>query len=148
MKKMKCTEVSLKLSPYQDNELGEETRAAVEEHLFLCSHCRKELESLERIAADISSLEEIGPLLNFNASVMSSVKEHEERRYSGKLGFVYSFVFTLFFIVGILIEPFSHSTPPKPEMGRELSSVLLDGQKFTSGDLQNSVVLQLVGREK
>jgi len=145
VKKMDCGEVSGKLSPYQDNELGAEERAGIEEHLFVCEECRKELEELTLITTDISSLESIEPLLNFDAKVMSMVKGYEEKKYSAKLAFAYSFIFTLFFIFGIFIDPFSHAALPEPEISPELSFVLIDGQKFTSEDNQNSVVLQLTG---
>ena len=144
-KKMDCAEVSGKLSSYQDNELRAEVRAGVEEHLTVCEECRRELEELKMITTDISSLENIEPLVNFDAEIMSMVKEYEEKKYSGKLAFAYSFVFALFFIFGIFIDPFSHAALPEPEINPELSFVLLDGQKFTSEDNQNSVVLQLSG---
>ncbi len=145
VKKMNCDEISGKLSPYQDKELRADVRTGIEKHLSVCEECRRELEELEMITADISSLQNIEPLLNFDAGVMSKVIGYEEKKYSGKLAFVYSFVFTLFFIFGIFIEPFSHNPLPEPEINPELSFVLLDGQKFTSEDHQNSVVLQLTG---
>lgn len=145
MKKMDCAEVSRKLSPFQDNELRADVRAVVEEHLSGCEKCRRELEELVTITMELSTAGDIEPTANFDACVMSEINGFIEKKHSGKLAFVYSFVFALFFIFGIFIDPFSSGTIPEPAITTELSSVLLEGQKFISADHQNSVIIQLAG---
>jgi len=145
MKKMDCGEVSRKLSPFQDNELEADVRISVEEHLSGCEECRRELEEYVEITADLLSAVDIEPSVNFDAVVMSEINGYREKKHSGKFAFVYSFVFALFFIFGVFVNPFSSGSIPEPEITPELSSVLLEGQKFLSGDNQNSVIIQLAG---
>ena len=145
MKKMDCAEVLRKLSPFQDNELEADLYIKVEEHLSGCEECRRELEELVKITADMLSAGDIEPSANFDAGVMSEIKGYREKKLSGKFAFVYSFVFALFFIFGVFIDPFSSGSIPEPEITPELSSVFLEGQKFLSEDNQNSVIIQLAG---
>ncbi|MEN8221735.1 MAG: zf-HC2 domain-containing protein [Acidobacteriota bacterium] len=145
VKKMNCTEVIRKLSSYQDGELAAEVRTGVEEHLSGCEECRRELNELVKIATDVSTVGDIAPSANFDAGVMSAVNGYREKKRSGKFVFIYSFVFALFFTFGFFIDPFSPVSIPEAEIRPELSSILLEGQKFTSEDNQNSVIIKLAG---
>lgn len=143
--KMKCSEVNRLLSRYQDYELEEHLGGSVKEHLSACENCRMELDELNRISRDISGIRDVDPKENFTAEVMSLVKEHKEKKFAGKFAYIYSFVFALFFIFGVLIDPYP-SGGSSEETGRmELSSVLLDGQKFTSDDNHSFVITELAG---
>ena len=89
MNKMDCTEVSRKLSPFQDNELEPDVCIRVEEHLSGCEECRRELEELVKITADMLSAGDIEPSANFDAGVMSEINRYREKKYSGKFAFIY-----------------------------------------------------------
>ena len=144
-KKMNCIEVSALLSPYQDNELEGGLYKKVEKHLSVCENCRKELEEFAGISRDIAEIRDVEPAENFNAVIMSAVKEHKEKKYSGKMAYVYTFVFTLFFIFGVIIDPYSPGGSSENAVRPELSSVLLDGQKFISEYHPGSVIIELAG---
>lgn len=144
-KKMNCIEISVLLSPYQDNELEGGLCKNVEKHLLVCENCRKELEELAGISRDIAEIRDIEPAENFTAVIMSAVKEHKEKKFSGKLACAYTFVFTLFFIFGVIIDPYSPGGSSENTIRPELSSVLLDGQKFTSEYQYGSVIIELAG---
>lgn len=144
-KKMNCTGIAKLLSSYQDNELKGDLRLNVEEHLSVCEYCRTELKELAGISRDIAEIRDIEPGKNFTAEVMSAVKELKERKFSGKPAYVYTFIFTLFFIFGVLIGPYSPGGNSENIVRPELSSVLLDGQKFTSEYQYSSVIIELAG---
>jgi len=144
-KKMKCTDVSRLLSPYQDHELDDNLRETIGEHLAFCSECRKEMEELDMITMDVAGIRDVEPGHNFTAEVMSAVKVYKEKSYSGKLAYIYSLVFTLFFILGIIVGPYSSGSSQKSGARQELALVLLDGQRFSSADKPSSVIMQLSG---
>ncbi len=142
---MKCDKVLKLLSPYQDNELGKDIRDEIANHIKRCNSCEREFEKLNRIYADIKSLEEMEPHENFTINVMSIVKGIKDKWSFGKSVYIYSSVFTLFFILGILLNPFA-SIGTSREAGREtISTILLGGQKSVSGDPLKSAVVDLTG---
>lgn len=143
--KMKCTDVSRLLSRYQDNELEDYSRNVVKNHLSACKNCRMELDELNRVVLDIAGIRDIDPKENFTAELMSLVKEHKEKKFAGKFAYIYSFVFALFFIFGVLIDPYPSGSFAEETGKMELSTVLLDGQKFTSDDNHNFVITELAG---
>ena len=143
--KMKCSEVNLLLSRYQDNELEEHSGNMVKGHLLTCESCRKELDDFNRITRDVAGIRNVDPKENFTIEVMSLVKEHKEKKFAGKFAYIYSFVFALFFIFGVLIDPYPSGGGSEETSEMELSSVLLDGQKFTYDDNRSSVIIALAG---
>ncbi len=145
MKKMDCAEVFRKLSPFQDNELEAEVHARVKEHLSGCEGCKKEFEELIKINEILLSADNVESSENFDAEVMAGINRYREKRHSGKFAFAYSFIFALFFVFGVFLDPFFSGSIPEPEIIPELSSVLLEGQKFISEDNLNSVIIQLAG---
>ena len=143
--KMKCSEVNLLLSRYQDNELEEHSGNMVKGHLLTCESCRKKLDEYNRISRDVAGIRDVDPKENFTIEVMSLVKEHKAKKFAGKFAYIYSFVFALFFIFGVLIDPYPSGGSSEKAGKAELSSVLLDGQKFTSDYNHSSVIIELAG---
>lgn len=80
----KCEEVLELLSLYIDDELDDVTAKAVEEHVKLCSSCKKELELLREVVKMCNGLDEVELPENFNESLhqklISEQKEMEENR--------------------------------------------------------------------
>jgi len=142
---MKCSDISPLLSSYQDHEMEEFLRENVAVHLDRCSECRKEMAALDLLMRDVAGLRDIEPGGSFTADVMSTVRGHQEKRFSGKTAAVYSLVFTLFFILGIFAVPHSVGDGHEKAVSRDLSSVLLDGQRFSASDTSSAVILQLTG---
>ncbi len=143
--KMKCSEVNLLLSRYQDNELDNYSGEMVKEHLSDCKSCRMELGELQRISLGIAEIRDVELKENFTAEVMSMVAQHKKTRFAGRLVYIYSFVFAIFFIFGVLIDPYPAGGSSEENSKMELSSILLDGQKFTSDNNHNFVIIGLAG---
>jgi len=145
MKKMDCIKVLRKLSPYQDGEVNDRERILIEAHLSNCDSCSRERDELERITGNLAAVREMDPPVNFDASVMSMVREHREKEYSGKLSLAYAMVFGLFLLFGIVVNPFPPPQVREPDIRPELFSVLLEGQKFSPGDQSHKVITRLAG---
>jgi len=143
--KMKCSEVILLLNRYQDNELEQHSGDRMKRHLSVCKNCRVELAELNRISRDLAGIRDVEPKENFTAEVMSLIKEHKEKKFEGKFAYIYSFVFALFFIFGVLIDPYPSSGSSEDTGKMELSSILLDSQKFISDDNHSFVIIELAG---
>jgi len=144
---MKCNKVLKLLSLYQDEELEKSIRDEITNHIKQCNSCEREFKKLNRIGMDIISLKEIEPHEDFTTNVMSVVKGIKDKWSFGKSVYIYSSVFTLFFILGILLNPFA-SIGISREAGREtISTILLGGQKSVSGDPLKSAVVELTGEK-
>jgi len=56
---MTCVEVQELLSAYIDKQLSEEQMKEVQEHIQSCSRCKKDVQELENVLAELSSLEDV-----------------------------------------------------------------------------------------
>nr|WP_315019528.1 zf-HC2 domain-containing protein [uncultured Aminipila sp.] len=56
---MTCLEVQEFLSAYIDNELDEEIKKEIQEHINKCAQCRKDVQELKIVIAELSSLEDV-----------------------------------------------------------------------------------------
>ncbi|MHC1723650.1 MAG: anti-sigma factor [Aminipila sp.] len=56
---MTCLEVQELLSAFIDNELDEETKKEIQKHIEKCDQCRKDVQELKTIIAELSSLEDV-----------------------------------------------------------------------------------------
>ncbi len=63
-----------------DNELDEGKKFKVQKHLNKCSHCQKEYEKLLKLKSTLSNLKQINPSENFEANLMSKIKELPEKK--------------------------------------------------------------------
>jgi hypothetical protein len=142
---MNCKETIRSLSAYHDNELEESRKKEIEEHLRGCDSCRRELNEIAIIKLDISSIGNVDPKKNFTAEVMSMVKEYNEKKMPGKLTYVYAFVFTLFFVLGIMLDSLPAGNDTGKSVETRFAKVMLDGQIFISDGHQNYALNQLAG---
>jgi anti-sigma factor RsiW len=142
---MDCTVSARMMNPYIDGELGEKSHEIFEGHIGVCAKCRAELAELNQLDGAIRGLDPIRISAGFTALVMAGVREREKGRLSWKFGYVYSLVFMLFFILGILIGPLSDGGSGFHKSSRDLTSILVDGQKFTSPLDESSVIISLTG---
>lgn len=80
---MKCRQARKMLSPYIDDELSDEERASLEEHLGSCEACRSELETLRQISQGLKEIyQQVKAPPNFVDSVMKRIQELEEGKGS------------------------------------------------------------------
>ena len=124
--KMKCSDVLLRLSAFQDNELNEAMMESVKLHIESCPSCSRELELMESVTASVRSLPADEPADNFTARVMGNIYEKEKKRESKYMpSFVYSLVVIFCFGLGILLN----SAAQRPINGQ--SGVQIAGDSLT-----------------
>jgi len=70
---MTCRQVCARLAKYQDGDLRDNQRAAVEEHLRGCEACAREWAQLQAVVALVEDLPEAEPSSGFTAQVMRAV---------------------------------------------------------------------------
>ncbi|MCP5102310.1 MAG: hypothetical protein GY950_02975 [bacterium] len=124
--KLTCKETILYLSGFQDGELTPPLRERVETHLEQCRSCSLELQRLEQITRRIKHLPPVEPRLNFTARVMGKVMETEDEkpRWFARPSFVYSYVFILFCLLGILLNPGFKTEPAQPSPNTAASEIV------------------------
>ena len=59
---MNCKEVRLYIYEYIHDELDEEKKIAIKEHLLVCNACRNEYEEVSRMLSVVPRVEEIPPM--------------------------------------------------------------------------------------
>lgn len=138
-----CKETKLHLSRYQDGELDKPLRERVNAHLAECPNCRQELQLLEQVTTDIKHLPEVDAPLNFTAQVMAKVKEKEKPRWLVLPRLAYSFVFIIFCLLGILLNP--NLNPPKQEPVKQVtisdySTLLAESQQLNLIEIQDKTL--------
>lgn len=72
---MNCNEVRESLSAYLDNELLTNEKTLLQRHLDECTACQKELEELQNLVVQLSSLEEIVPPASFRSELFAKLEE-------------------------------------------------------------------------
>jgi hypothetical protein len=97
---MNCQEVRDKLSAYLDNELDAHEKECVADHLAKCTACLEEMEDLQKIVEQLSSLEEMIPPLEFHrelfAKLEQGVREKKKEVPQMKKGIFRGFLQNLF----------------------------------------------------
>ncbi len=144
-KKVECSKIINLLSPYQDGELDENMKFIVEDHLKYCSGCKKLFDELEIVVNEIKNIGEVVSGENYTGTVMADIFDYEKSNRSFLMTFVYTFVFALFFLFGILINPFSGENTMSATGKADISSFFLQGQNFQKSDISNLVILQFIG---
>ncbi len=77
---MKCNMYINKMSSYYENELKEEERQELEEHLGTCAYCQDEWKKLKIILDELKQLEEVSLPTNFHETIMKRVYEEEKKK--------------------------------------------------------------------
>lgn len=72
---MNCQEIREKLSAYLDNELEAHEKECVAGHLANCTACQAEMEELQKIVEQLSSLEEIIPPPEFHRELFAKLEQ-------------------------------------------------------------------------
>lgn len=153
-----CNEITSYLSGYQDGELENHLRETVELHLRECPACRQQLLELQLLTDNIKSLPEVETSMNFTACVMSAVLEKEKPRRAFLPSLVYSLVFILFCLLGLLLNP-SLKSPARDDADAEMaavteavnaidaSSLLAESQQLALIKVQNSTFEMIYNEE-
>ena len=77
---MQCSEIQEMLSFYLDDWLSAEEKTLVEQHLAVCSVCRKEMETLRCTIQTLASLEQLSPPLDFNEKVRNLLEKEVRKK--------------------------------------------------------------------
>lgn len=72
---MNCNEVRESLSAFLDNELSTNEKTLLQSHLDECTGCQKELEELQKVVVQLSSLEEVVPPASFRNELFAKLEE-------------------------------------------------------------------------
>ncbi len=156
-----CKDVTGLLSRYQDNELDGEHHPAVEVHLEGCEACRGQLRQLELLVRKMKSVPPAEPLPNFNALVMSGIKDRRARAWLTRPSYIYSLVFVVFCLLGLLLGPqwkTAGANPGAEEIAAvtemvensliaQYSNVLAESRQLTLMDVQDSTFDTLLNEE-
>jgi len=148
---MKCRETILYLSQYQDGELDKRLREEVNAHLGECQRCTHELKQLEMVTNGIKTLPEVETQQNFTAQVMAKVKQTQEEkpRWFALPSLVYSFVFVIFCLLGLMLnpnlkpqiqEPVKISTVSSSATISDYSALLAESQKLNLIEIQDKTI--------
>ncbi|MCK4766317.1 MAG: zf-HC2 domain-containing protein [Candidatus Aminicenantes bacterium] len=143
MKCLNCNRVKPLLSAYQDNEVGAETKTAVDAHLSACAECSREFGRLENLRREILDLEEVEAPLNFTALVMARVKEKEKSPLFALPKWVYSFVFLIFLVLGLLLAGSFKSAAPPVQDEIYISKLLEESRDLSLINVQDNTFAML-----
>lgn len=141
-----CNDIMLYLNRYQDGELDKPLRERVNAHLEECPNCKQELQLLEQVTTDLKHLPEVEAPFNFTAQVMAKVKEKEKPRWLILPRLAYSFVFIIFCLLGILLNP--NLNPPKQKPVKQVaisdySTLLAESQQLNLIEIQDKTLEML-----
>jgi len=137
---MKCDQVLSVLSRFQDGECDEKENLRILSHLNECSRCRGELKRMGQILEVMNGMEEVKPAPNFTAKTMARVKDYRTSSFTPLPSFLYSFVFVLFFLLGLILsQPFETG---KVTEKRELTvvQILMESQNLNQFYAQNKTI--------
>ncbi|QUL98076.1 MAG: DUF4349 domain-containing protein [Candidatus Fermentithermobacillus carboniphilus] len=78
---MTCREVKELLSSFVDQELAEEERRLVEEHVKDCADCQRDLTEIRNLKRALQSLPEVEPPAELHQMVMSAIKAEKRGKF-------------------------------------------------------------------
>jgi copper chaperone CopZ len=79
---MECQRVKKKLVAFLDNELSQQSRAKIDEHLDSCPLCKEELNNLLTVFETFCFAEEIEPSAQFRNAVFQRIEAQKKRPFS------------------------------------------------------------------
>jgi anti-sigma factor RsiW len=88
---------------YQDGDLPEGERLALEKHLEGCRDCRAEWEAYQRTVGEISELRVVSVPDDFATRVSCAIEQRNRRRLIGNLSFLNFRVIVLFVVLIVLL---------------------------------------------
>jgi predicted anti-sigma-YlaC factor YlaD len=137
---MKCDQVLAILSRFQDGECDDEEQLQIFSHLNECIGCHREWERMERVLEAMDRVDGVIPAPNFNAMTMAKIKNLQVRSPFPLPSFIYSFVFVLFFLLGlILVQPFeTEKTTKKKDL--TMVQILMESQNLNQFYTQNKTI--------
>ena len=144
---MECKDIIAVLSKFQDEELDKDSSDIVKKHLKQCVSCREESDQLGEVLYFLKGQTEIKAPDNFTAVTMGRLNKKNKKRFSPLPAFVYSFVFALFFFLGIFINFGPVYSGEKNETIDSVSELLLNSQELSLLNVQNNSFSDLLGVE-
>ena len=76
---MKCSRIKRKLSAFLDNEVSEEERQFITEHLKSCEHCCKEMEKLSQVSDFLNLIEDVEVSPYFITRLKQRIVDQEQK---------------------------------------------------------------------
>jgi anti-sigma factor RsiW len=106
---MKCEDAQALFVDYQDGDIRDADRAALEAHLASCDACAREWDEYARCVEEVSGMLRVPPPEGFTSRVKQTIGKRSRGRFFGgqptfPIGFaVVSFVLILFFMLLYLV---------------------------------------------
>ncbi|MCU0288879.1 MAG: hypothetical protein MUF15_21100 [Acidobacteria bacterium] len=105
----------------------------------------------DQLMAGIKNLPGIEPQPNFTAQVMSRIKAKEKPRWFALPVLTYSFVFIIFGILGLLLNPLLTLPNPKPKVinaSSDYSALLVESQELNLIEIQAKTIEMVYNGEQ
>jgi len=77
---MECSQVKKRLSAFLDNEVTEEEKPQISEHLKSCIQCTKELESLAQVSEFLDVMEKVEVAPYFIVRLKQRIRDEKSKR--------------------------------------------------------------------
>lgn len=142
---MECKDIIQVLSKFQDSELEKDLSESVRIHLKKCKDCRKELHLLEEALLLIKGHNELKVPDNFTAVLMNRIENENRKGIFVLPSVIYSFVFAIFFFLGIFVNFEPGNSGEKNKTIDSVSELLMKSQKLSLLNIQNNSFSHLLG---
>lgn len=144
---MECKGIIQVLSKFQDSEIDKDLSEIVRKHLKKCASCRKELNLLEETLSLIKVHNEVKVPENFTAVLMSRIEDENKKRIFELPFFIYTFVFAIFFFLGIFVNFDPGNSGDKNKAIDSVFGLLVKSQELSFLNVQNDSFSHLLGAE-
>ncbi len=138
---MNCKKVRMRLSAFQDGELGLQPSQQLEQHLKNCAPCRAELDVLRQVVDSMKLMSPIAVEPAFSARIMSALQVRPERGFRLLPSLAYTLALLMIFISGFLLEMSANGQPPSaPQPAMTFSAVLTESRNLGLLAVQDSTL--------
>lgn len=124
---MECSKINL--SAYLDNELSQEEKQKVSEHLKNCKNCVEEIKVLSKLNNLVNKQKEIEPSSNFNMKFWERVRKDEDKKKAGLFWLPLPATAILLFIILFQLTNFSYALLNNKDF--EVKNIVLQRVKET-----------------
>jgi hypothetical protein len=126
---MKCEDIQKELKAFLDDDIGAQKKAEIQDHLYRCQNCSKDLEQLKKLSEVLHTWKGIEPSPHLHEKLEATIESNES--FWGKV-FTYSFVkkaafrFAEVAAIVVLTLLISHSLrKPAPVAGDDMETINL-----------------------
>lgn len=131
----------MRLSAFQDGELGLQPARQLKQHLENCAPCRAELEALNQVVDSMKCMSPIAVEPAFPALIMSALQARPQRGFRLLPSLAYTLALLMIFVSGFLLEMSANGQPPSaPQPVMTFSTVLTESRNLGLLAVQDSTL--------